>query len=44
MDAIHRLSRFGSIVKERAAPVWQSAMVQQRRGWLWLTVPRDPVD
>ena len=44
MDAFHRLSRFSSAVKERALPLWQSAMVHLRRVWLWLTVPRDPVD
>jgi hypothetical protein len=41
---IHRLSRLGSIVKERASLVWKSASAHLRRVWLWLTVPRDPVD
>jgi hypothetical protein len=44
MDAFHRLSRFGSTVKDLASPVWQSAMGHLARGWLWLTAPRGPVD
>jgi uncharacterized protein YjbI with pentapeptide repeats len=44
MDAYHRLSRFSSTVKERASPVLKPAAAQLGRGWLWLTVPRDPVD
>jgi hypothetical protein len=44
MDAFHRLSRFGGAVKERASPVWKSASAHLWHVWLWLTVPRDPVD
>ena len=47
MDAFRRLSRFGSTVKQRAAPVWASAKRQFRRGsqWLgqWLRSKRRPV-
>jgi hypothetical protein len=32
MDAFHRLSRFGSKVKERASSVWTSAKRQFERG------------
>jgi hypothetical protein len=44
MDAFHRLSQLRSTVKRRASPVWQSMPAHLRRGWSWLTVPRDPVD
>ena len=44
MDAFRHLSRFGSTVRQRAAPVWKSAPAHLRRVWLWLTIPRDPVD
>jgi hypothetical protein len=39
MKVFHRLSRFGSTVKERASLVRKSAMVHLARGWRWL-MPR----
>jgi hypothetical protein len=39
MDAFHRLSRFGSTVKQRASPIWKLAMVRSERGRQWL-MPR----
>jgi hypothetical protein len=38
MDAFHRLSRFSSIVKERASSVWKSAAVQLARCRQWLMI------
>jgi hypothetical protein len=36
MNASDRLSRFSSIMKERALPVWKSAVLQFERGLQWL--------
>ncbi len=36
MDAFHRLSVLSSNVKERAAPVWKSGVLQFERGLQWL--------
>ncbi len=45
MDAFHRLLQLSTTVKERASPIWKLASAHQLgRVWLWLTVPRDPVD
>jgi Pentapeptide repeats (8 copies)/Protein of unknown function (DUF2934) len=47
MNAFHRLSRFGSTVKERVWPVWRSAKRQfervLQRLWQWLKRRRRPV-
>jgi uncharacterized protein YjbI with pentapeptide repeats len=44
MDVFYRLSKLRGAAKEHASPVWESASAHLWRGWLWLTVPRDPVD
>jgi len=36
MDASHRLFQFGRTVKERALPVWQSAVLQFEHWLQWL--------
>jgi hypothetical protein len=38
MSAPNRLSRFGSIVRERALPAWKLAVHQTRRYQHWLTL------
>jgi Pentapeptide repeats (8 copies)/Protein of unknown function (DUF2934) len=44
MDAFRRLSQLSRTVKERASSIWKSASAHLWHVWLWLTVPRDPVD
>jgi hypothetical protein len=42
-NAFHRLSRFGSLLKEHTSQVWKSAVPQIERGLQWLTRRRRPI-